>query len=209
MSSRQERSGSAHLEIEAKFLVQDLESILIRLKNAHAQLVQERTHEYNLRFDTPAGDLAREHRVLRLRRGHDIRLTYKSPGGMLSGIPVRQEMELILEDFETARTILEALGYKVSTIYEKNRTFYSLGAASILLDELPFGNFVEIEAPSMVKICTTARDIGLDWKERITESYLTLFEDLRAKMSLQFRDLTFDNFNGLTLPGNAFNRRAT
>ncbi|MEJ7709753.1 MAG: CYTH domain-containing protein [Pyrinomonadaceae bacterium] len=41
--------------------------------------------------------------------------------------------------------VLEGLGYKPSLIYEKRRKTWNIGGVEVVLDELPFGLFAEIE----------------------------------------------------------------
>jgi adenylate cyclase class 2 len=65
-----------------------------------------------------------------------------------------------------------------------------------MLDEMPYGNFVEIEGDA-APLRTTAEKLGLDWETSIPTSYSKLFEYLRVKQNLSFRDLTFENFRGL------------
>lgn len=184
-------------EIEVKFFVKDLGEIETRLQEMRARLLRPRAHELNLRYDRPDGSLRREHRVLRLRQSDDARLTYKGPGSIVEGTMSRQEIEFSVGDFETARQFLEALDYQIIALYEKYRTAYRLGAVEVLLDELPYGNFVEIEGESPAAIRIAAGRLGLDWETHLAESYLDLFERLRGKMGFTFRDLTFDNFAGL------------
>jgi adenylate cyclase class 2 len=43
------------------------------------------------------------------------------------------------------QTILADLGYRPKVVYEKKRETWRLGAAEIVIDELPFGLFMEIE----------------------------------------------------------------
>lgn len=195
-------------EIEVKFYVQDLLALEARLRKLSARLLRPRIHEFNLRFDLPDGSLRREQRVLRLRRSDDARLTYKGPGSIVEGAMSRQEIEFIVSDFGAAQNFLEALDYQVVVMYEKYRTTYmietsevskDLGGLSalIMLDELPYGNFVEIEGELPAAIRAAAGRLGLGWETHLTESYLALFERLRGKLGFTFRDLTFDNFAGL------------
>ncbi len=79
-------------EIEVKFFVKDLGEIETRLQEMCARLLRPRAHELNLRYDRPDGSLRREHRVLRLRRSDDVRLTYKGPGSIVEGAMSRQEI---------------------------------------------------------------------------------------------------------------------
>ena len=44
-------------------------------------------------------------------------------------------------DFEAARRLLEALGYRLTVMYEKYRTTYHLRHLIVVLDEMPYGEF--------------------------------------------------------------------
>jgi adenylate cyclase class 2 len=188
-------------ELEVKFYLPDLPALRARLETAGAQLVQPRVHEINLRFDTPSGDLTRSYRVLRLRQDTEARLTYKGPGELVDGVRSRQELEFTVSDFGTARHFLEALGYEVSVMYEKYRATYTLRGVLVTLDEMPYGYFAEIEGPDGASIRKTAEVLGLDWERRILDSYIMLFDRLRERLGLAFRDLSFENFEGLTVTG--------
>ncbi len=184
-------------EIEVKFYVRDLPAIEGRFNHLGARLIRPRVFEVNLRYDRPDGSLRREHRVLRLRQSDDVRLTYKGPGSVVDGAMSRQEIEFTVGDFETTKAFLEALDYQIIAMYEKYRTAYELGAVEVLLDELPCGNFVEIEGPDATSIHAAADRLGLDWEARIAESYLALFERLCKGRGFTFRELSFDNFRGI------------
>jgi adenylate cyclase class 2 len=179
-------------ETEYKFYVKDQKKIEARLQALGAHLVQPRTHEYNLRFDLPNGRLRRQGRVLRLRQDDQVRLTYKGPSQQLEGALSRQELEFTVGDFEMARQILEALGYQVFAEYEKYRTTYQLGEALIMLDELPIGDFVEIEGPEVPLLIETAHQLGLNEGVAVIASYLALFERLCTQHGLDFSQLTFE-----------------
>jgi adenylate cyclase class 2 len=188
-------------ELEVKFYLSDLPALRARLEAAGAQLFKPRVHEINLRFDTPSGDLTRGYRALRLRQDSEARLTYKGPGELVDGVRSRQELEFTVSDFETARHFLEALGYEVSVMYEKYRATYTLDGVLVTLDEMPYGNFAEIEGPDGASIRKTAGVLGLDWERRILDSYIMLFDRLRERFGLAFRDLSFANFEKLTVTG--------
>lgn len=193
--------ASSDKELEVKFYLPDLASLRAHLEAASAQLVQPRVHEINLRFDTPSGELARGYRVLRLRQDTAARLTYKGPGELVDGVRSRQELEFTVSDFGTARHFLEALGYEVSVMYEKYRATYTLGGVLVTLDEMPYGNFAEVEGPDGASIRRAAEVLGLDWERRILDSYIMLFDRLRERLGLAFRDLSFANFEQLPVTG--------
>ncbi|HEX8181136.1 MAG TPA: class IV adenylate cyclase [Pyrinomonadaceae bacterium] len=84
--------------------------------------------------------------VLRLRRvGARAVLTYKER--LTSDAPIKQQREDETEvaDADALAAILAALGYAPALVYEKRRETWLLDGVEVVLDELPFGWFVEIE----------------------------------------------------------------
>ncbi len=183
-------------EIEAKFYVTDLAGVAARLEALGAELVHSRILEENWRYDTPERALNAVHQMLRLRKSHKITLTYKSASVDVDGTSQRTEYETEVEDIEQIRAILAALGYVVTDRYQKYRTEYTLAGMTIMLDELPIGDFVEIEGHFVSEIQGCAADLGLDWDTCITENYLLLFNRLKRKISLDGAQLTFDELKG-------------
>ena len=120
-------------ELEVKYYVADLAGFDARLRSLGASVEQVRTHELNLRFDTPGADLTKAMQVLRLRHDAANRLTFKGPMHTVDGIRLRQEIEFTVGDFRSARTFLEALGYQVMMIYEKYRAVYQLDQVLVTL----------------------------------------------------------------------------
>lgn len=183
----------APAEVEVKFHVQRMADVAGRLEGLGAIVQCKRVLEQNLRFDTPDRRLERDHQALRLRQDSISTLTFKGPSRFREGIRVRTEIETGVDDFARARLLLEALGYVVTFEYEKFRTTYAFEGTSIMLDELPYGDFVEIEGnPGAIRIA--AGKLGLRWQAAIEDSYMGLFEKLRIRRDLQFSDLTFNNF---------------
>jgi len=136
---------------------------------------------------------------LRLRQDDQVRVTYKDNARSENGVVVRTEIEFNADNLEVTRRLFEALGYRVSVIYEKYRQVYRVGDVELMFDELPFGSFVEIEAANAVLIEGVAQMLGLDWPRSIKTNYLGLFETVRQNRGLDFQDLTFKNFEGLTI----------
>ena len=189
-------------EKEVKFYLQDLEAMASRLEATGADLVRPRVLERNLRLDTPGGELSAAQRVLRLRQDDKVHVTYKDKTHTENGVLVRTEIEFTADNLEIAQKLFEALGYQVVVIYEKYRRVYHLGDVEVVLDEMPFGNFMEIEASNTTLIEGVAQMLGLNWERRGITSYLGLFEVLKRNQDIQFKDLTFDNFASLEItPG--------
>jgi adenylate cyclase class 2 len=184
-------------ETEVKYYVQDLERIRRRLQEWEARLVQPRVLETNLRFDLSDDSLRAAGRVLRLRRDTEAKFTYKGAGQNSQGLLSRQEIEFVVGDFEKAKQFLEALGYHEVFLYEKYRTTYEFDEVEIMLDELPYGNFMEIEGANEGTIHSLSDRLNLNWDAAIGRSYTELFETVHRNMNLPFRDLSFANFAGI------------
>ena len=181
--------ASGSKELEVKFYIADLGRLQESLEMLGAVLVQPRTYERNLRFDTPSGTLTRSLQVLRLRKDSASRLTYKGPGEVHEGVSARTEIEFTVGDFEKTQAMLEALGYQVSMIYEKYRAVYELDDTLVTLDQMPFGDFVEIEGADGATIQTVCHRLGLLWEMRTLQSYAALFQAVRQKQDRFHRSL--------------------
>ena len=112
--------------------------------------------------------------ALRLRRvGSRAILTFKLRLPSKSSIKHQQEEETEVANAEAAHAILTALGFRPGLVYEKRRTRFSLGRAEIVIDELPFGLFMEIEA-SEKEIARVEGLLGIEDLPAVMETYPTL-----------------------------------
>ena len=85
--------------------------------------------------------------ALRLRRVNNrATLTFKQRFPSKSSIKYQQEEETIVANPDAAHAIISALGFRVGLVYEKRRVRWDVGKAALVIDELPFGLFMEIEA---------------------------------------------------------------
>jgi adenylate cyclase class 2 len=196
------------LEIEAKIaLDEDVNAMRERLKAAGAVMEIERVYENNIRYESAANDLTENGIVLRLRQDQQVRLTYKAPSQQESkGASTRLELETTVGDFEAMDEILRRLGYRAYMRYEKYRTTYTMSDiedTEIVLDEMPYGLFIEVEGPAE-SIDRALEKLGLAEAPRIVESYAVLFDKVRARYGLDFKDLTFENFAGVDVAPDVF-----
>jgi len=185
------------VEREVKFAVQDLERVRARLQALGAREIQPRTHEYNVRWDTPDRRLRASDQVLRLRRDQNLTLTYK---GRLAdpnaAIAERVEVNVPLSQgaWDAAYALLQHLGYEPVLIYEKYRAVYRWEPVAVMLDETPLGAFVEIEGPDAEALRRAAQALGLRWDRRMTHSYAHLFRLVQARLNPAPEHLTFAAF---------------
>ncbi|NNE66363.1 MAG: class IV adenylate cyclase [Pyrinomonadaceae bacterium] len=158
------------LEIEKKFVLRDglAKSFEERLAESDAEFVGERfeaNHLYaNELLDTKEA-------FIRLRTiGESVELTYKERMTGAEGFKTQLEHETLVGSFEEAEKIIEHLGLEKRLTYEKRRKIWDFATTEVVLDELPFGHFMEIEgSPEAIEF--VAKSIGAYEAKVETRSY--------------------------------------
>ena len=104
--------------------------------------------EENILFS--GGDLAEKRAVLRLRRiGERTVVTFKQRLESEFAVKHNIEHETEVADFDEIARIFGALGYRRALVYEKCRRTWHFRNVEIVVDELPFGDYMEIEGTVM------------------------------------------------------------
>ncbi|HEX8500103.1 MAG TPA: class IV adenylate cyclase [Pyrinomonadaceae bacterium] len=161
-------------EIEKKYRLtpERVEPLRGRLREAGAEGGGAAEFEENVIYTGPGLDPGR--RVLRLRRfakeGARATFTFKERGPSGSAVKRQREEETEVADAEAMAAILEALGYRPALVYEKRRETWKLAGTEVVIDELPFGLFVEIEGEE-ADILAAERLLGLDADAGVHEPY--------------------------------------
>lgn len=177
------------IENEVKFRIGDTRPVEEKLRSAGAKLIESGL-ERNIRY---GNDFLRKSKdLLRLRSyGGSAVVTHKRKLASVKEYKVREETEITVSSFESARKILEAIGFEKAWIYEKKRQVWVLDGVEVLIDELPLiGNFVEIEG-SNEEIERTAGKLGFDMKGARTTSYTEEYTEWRKANHLPKEDLVF------------------
>lgn len=133
------------IEIEKKFRLtkKQFSELSGRLESLGAEKVRN-DFEVNTLYTGESLDTDRA--VLRLRRlGDRALLTYKERFRSDSDIKQQQEDETAVDNADAMESILDAIGFFPAVVYEKRRETWRMGGTEIVLDELPFGLFMEIE----------------------------------------------------------------
>lgn len=133
------------IEIEKKYRLNETrrEIVLKNLAQIGAEY-QGEDFEENVLFH--GGVLVEKQAVLRLRRiGERTILTYKERVENEFDVKHYQEYETEIADFDKSVKIFESLGFHRSMVYEKRRETWHFRDVEIVLDELSFGSFMEIE----------------------------------------------------------------
>lgn len=197
---------TTYSETEVKFYTPDLNAVAQQLDRLGAALTVPRVYERNVRYEDADKSLSGRGIVVRLRQDNRVWLTYKEPPSVRPAahdVSHRFEAEVEVSDFDTMALILGRLGYHPHLIYEKYRTTYHMDAVEIVLDEMPFGHFIEIEG-TPEDIDAVVQKLGLHGAPRILTNYIALFERVRQRLGLAFTDLTFANFAQIKVPGHLF-----
>ncbi|HWS98986.1 MAG TPA: class IV adenylate cyclase [Pyrinomonadaceae bacterium] len=138
------------IEVEKKYRLthEGRASLIERLRESGATFEGEEFEENTL---YAGGQLDSGRQVLRLRRvGGRAVLTYKERGDSASSVKRYREDETRVDDAAALADILAALGFTPSLVYEKRRATWQLKGAEIVVDDLPFGLFLEIEGEESV-----------------------------------------------------------
>lgn len=186
------------IEIEVKFYLFDIKPIRDQLINLGA-VCKGRFFESNIRFEDANNGLVKKQSLLRLRKDAKATLTFKSkPPIENNQFKVHHEVEVEVSDFERTKSILESIGFHPEQIYEKWRETFVINKTTVCIDQMPFGNFLEIEG-EMTDIKNLANAMALDWGKRILFNYIELFDFIKHKMHLAFNDIRFDNFKNISV----------
>ena len=180
---------SAH-EVEIKFPIKHLGSLIHELSNEGFHLVTPRTHEMNTLYDTPKGSLREQGELLRIRKyGETWKVTHKARGNT-GKHKTRVETETKVQDGEALAEIFSSLGLVPSFQYEKFRTEWSDGTGHVVLDETPIGDIAEIEGPPEW-IDATATRLGIAHSDYITDSYAQMFFAWKKKTKSSAQHMTW------------------
>lgn len=165
------------IEIEKKYHLSaaQREQILTKLKELGAQFSRE---DFEVNELYGGGILDEEDAVLRVRKiENKTILTYKKRIQSEAAIKQQIEYETEVKDAETIEKIIESLGFQKGLIYEKRRQTWQLRNVEIVLDELPFGLFMEIEG-EINEIGLAEQFLEAEDFEAVGETYPRLTEKL-------------------------------
>ena len=169
------------MEIETKIRVESFDSVISGLKESGARF-EGKVLQRDSFFVDKEKKLISTDRGLRLRRQTSdgverVILTYKGPREKTC-FKSRREIEVDVDNFESMKEILLALGFEKGIAFEKRRDYWSLDECEVCLDELAMlGKFVEVEGPGEEAICRVLETIGLSASDHIDMSYARLMRE--------------------------------
>ncbi|MCL4392671.1 class IV adenylate cyclase [Patescibacteria group bacterium] len=167
--------NSEDIEIELKFEINksNIDSFNKKLQNLGFTL-EKRVHEISVMYDNPSKIMQITDGRIRLRKsGEKTILTYKKPLSR-KGIKREIEYEVEVSDFNIMEKILKMMEFTKTTSYERYRTYFHKNNVEVMIDEFPYGVFIEIEGNenNIIKI---SNDLGFNMKNNLTDSCDTIY----------------------------------
>jgi adenylate cyclase class 2 len=174
-------------EIEAKFVNINIDDIRSRLTELGAILIQPMRDMQRVTIDTP--ELKKKDAFVRIRNeGDKTTITYKQFNSLsIDGV---KEVEITVDDFDTAVTLFKEAGLAYGSLQESRRETWKLDEVEIVIDEWPWLNpYIEIEAPSEDLVISTSEKLGFNWDDAI-------FGDVMAAYRVQYPHLGLNDTVG-------------
>ncbi|HJS51112.1 MAG TPA: class IV adenylate cyclase [Pyrinomonadaceae bacterium] len=178
------------IETERKYHLgqKRLEEITSKLVSLGAEFNKE---VFEVNYQHRGGQMDERGATLRLRKIGDFTvLTYKEKIKSESGAKQKIEFETTVSDVEATENIIERLGYKLTAVYEKRRKYWHFGDVEVVVDELPFGLYMEIEG-TVEAIEKAEKALGLKEVEREPRGYPRLTVKY-GKMNGEFAEARFE-----------------
>ena len=161
------------------------------------------TKQVTYRFDTENKELEKKGVFLRTRRGEKDTFTVKQKIDLSEKeVKSRRELEIDIdsEKLVIINEMLPVLGFGYTKTMEKYRMQWEVDDCKIAIDELSFGFYVEIEGDKK-EIFRVVKDLGLERKNPITDTYWGLFEKLKKEKGIENKeDIRFEtNYNSFLM----------
>lgn len=191
MQKQAEKVGKM-IEVEIKVLVKNKEALEEKLLQA-GFAKSDLQKESDFYFDNELGNIRKKDQALRIRSCENLTMnrkenfmTYKGPK-MDKISMTRKELEIKIENAETGKEILKALGYAPVYPVIKLRQYYHKELMTACLDQVEnLGEFLELEMIvqqekekeiALEKIISLLHELGYESEEIIRTSYLSMLQN--------------------------------
>lgn len=174
------------IEYEGKILDIAIDVVDLRILGAGGKYLGE-TLQRRYVFDIEPGD---QSRWIRLRdNGHSATLATKHIRH--DGLDGTDEYEVTVDDFDTARQLVESMGFTAKAYQENSRTSYTLNGAQLEVDWWPrIPPYLEVEGRSRAHVVEVAALLGYDESQLTGMNTTKVFShygiDLSAIADLRF-----------------------
>lgn len=161
------------IEYEAKFTNINKEELRKQLKKLGAKLLRPEFTQKRVAFHLPKKSI--KNGYLRVRdEGDKITISLKYVNG--KNIEDQKEIQLVVNSFEEAGSLLESIGCSTKAFQETKRELWKFGDVDITLDEWPhLEPFIEIEGKSEKAVKNVSEKLGFNYKNAIFGAVDTLY----------------------------------
>ncbi len=175
-------------ELEVKAALSD--DALERLRRLDLSTVDRQTHA-DTYYRHPCTDFVATDEALRIRiSGDKTIVTYKGPR-LGRDAKLREEHEIVVNDTDEARAIVERLGFVAVATVEKTRERFTRDAMHIAVDNVTgLGRFIEVEMliedpteSAEAAIFGLLKELGISRTSTTRESYLELLAKTRVDVT--------------------------
>ena len=185
-------------EIEIKFLGVNVEELIGKLEKLGAVKVGDFFYKIIL-FDYSDMSLNQKGAYLRLRdEGNKVTLTYKAEKDFVSYEATNKDVviledEVVVENFEVTRKILNSIGLMEKNYQENKRIRYILNDVEIAIDFWPkIPPYVEIEGKSMELVEKAALSLGFKLEDAVRYPAGTIYKCHYGINLHEYSVFTFD-----------------
>lgn len=179
------------IETEKKYRLTEAQKTFVNdaLREVKAEYVGEDFEENTI---YGGGALDEKRAVLRIRKTEKKTiLTFKQRISNAENVKQQIEHETEVIDAEEITKIVENLGFRPHLVYEKRRKTWKFRSVEIVLDTLPFGEFMEIEGEKFA-IAEAEMLFGIEDFETVHETYPHLTIEF-GKQNGEIREARFEN----------------
>jgi adenylate cyclase class 2 len=157
-----------NIEYEATFPNIDKEQLRLKLKEVGAKLVKKEFLQKRHTFHFPKSSQFYTMGWMRVRDEDDkITMTLKIRGDDKE-IDCQKELEIIIDNYDTAREMLKLLGCQEKAFQETKREVWDLDGVEIMLDEWPFLEpLVEIEGRSEKAVKRASEKLNFNYAQAV------------------------------------------
>ena len=177
------------IEVEIKVLVLDVFELVQQMKKI-GFTESKSVKESDFYFDNESSQIKTCDAALRIRSCENLKdntseffMTYKGP--KMDRISMtRNELEMKIEDMDTAKDILMSLGYIRIYPVIKERKYFYMDQVTACLDQVEnLGDFLELEIvvvnecekeQALTKLLDLIKKLGYESKDLIRKSYLSM-----------------------------------
>jgi len=182
-------------EIEATFLSVDRHFVRNRLNEAGFSLSSPEYLMRRITFEFP--NVAPGHNKWARVRQEPDRITMAIKETLGPGINDNYEVELTVNDFNTAAEFLRGAGIRAKAFQENTREVWTRGSIEATIDTWPgLEPFVEIEGPNESEVRAASHELGFDFSQAVFGSIDYVYEKelgIAAKTINQLPEITFEN----------------